>query len=215
MDFFKAMPREKNRFGLRVLLVFLGVICQGFGVYWLNKVKFGTDPCTVMNMALSEKIGLTYGTTLLIFNCILFVFVIIFGIKQIGIGTLANMVVVGYTVDFCEWIFRNKLTDEFFEPFKTRVIILVPALIIFIMGAALYMAVDLGSSPYDAAPAIISGKIKKVPFMVVRISWDAIMAVIGFALGGTVGIVTVCVSLFLGPMITAIKNFLKKVCGFK
>jgi len=215
IKFFTDMPKEKNRFGLRVLLVFIGVICQGFGVYWLNKVKFGTDPCTVMNMALSEKIGLSYGTTLLIFNIILFIFVIIFGIKEIGIGTLANMVVVGYTVDFCNWIFKNRLTDEFFAPMKTRVLILIPAIIWFILAAALYMAVDLGQSPYDATPAIIASKMPKVPFTVVRICWDGFMTLVGLLLGGRVGVVTVAVVLFLGPAITFIKNMLRKAFGFK
>lgn len=215
LKFFTDMPKEKNRFGLRVLLVFIGVICQGFGVYWLNKVKFGTDPCTVLNMAISEKIGLSYGNTLLIFNIILFIFVIIFDIKEIGIGTLANMVVIGYTVDFCNWIFKDVFTDEFFAPMKTRVIILIPALIWFILAAALYMAVDLGQSPYDATPAIIARKIKKVPFTVVRIAWDVFMTVVGFLMGGTVGVVTVAVALFLGPAITWIKNMLRKAFGFK
>lgn len=215
IQFFTSMPKEKNRFGLRVLLVFIGVICQGFGVYWLNKVKFGTDPCTVLNMAVSQKVGLSYGTTLLIFNIILFLFVLLFGIREIGIGTLANMVVVGYTVDFCEWIFRNTLTDEFFAPMKTRIGILIPALIWFIFAAALYMAVDLGQSPYDAAPAIIASKLPKIPFTYVRIAWDVFMTLAGFLLGGTVGVVTVAIALFLGPAITFCKNMLRKIFGFK
>jgi len=205
---------EKNRFGLRVILVFIGVICQGIGVYWLNKVKFGTDPCTVLNMALSNKLALSYGTTLLIFNIILFAFVCIFEIKQIGIGTLANMVVVGYTVDFCEWLMRNRLTDEFFSSMKVRILILIPALIWFILAAALYMAVDLGQSPYDATPAIIAKKIPKIPFTIVRICWDVFMTVTGFLLGGTVGVVTVAVALFLGPAITFVKLSFKKIFGF-
>lgn len=214
IEFFLAMPREKNRFGLRVLLVFIGVICQGFGVYWLNRIRFGTDPCTVFNMGISGKVGLSYGTTLLIFNVILFIFVILFGINEIGIGTLANMVVVGYTVDFCEWAFRHRLAEEFFEPMKTRVFILVLALIWFILAAALYMAVDLGQSPYDATPAIISSKMPRIPFTVIRICWDGFMAVAGFLLGGTVGIVTVVIALFLGPAITFMKLLFKKIFGF-
>ena len=214
IEFFKDMPKEKNRFGLRVALVFIGVFFQGFGVYWLNKIAFGTDPCTVLNMAVASKIGLSYGNTLLIFNCILFLIVIKFGIKQIGIGTLANMIVIGYTVDFFNWAFRDIFPDSFFEPFKTRVIILIPALIVFIVAASLYMAVDLGQSPYDAVPMIIAKKNPKLKFVWVRICWDAVMTLAGFLLGGTVGIVTVCVALFIGPCVTAIKNILRKALGF-
>lgn len=215
VKFFTDMPKEKNRFGLRVIMVIVAVICQGMGVYWLNNIKFGTDPCAVLNYGISGKTGISFGTTLLIYNCILFVFVIFLKIKEIGIGTLANMILVGYSADFCQWFFGNILPSDFFESFKTRAIILVPALIWFIISAATYMAVDLGQSPYDAMPKIISERLPKVPFTVVRIGWDFSMAFVGFLLGGTVGIVTVLMCLALGPAITAVTLFLRKNLGFK
>ena len=215
------MPVEKNRFGLRVVLVIIGVICQGIGVYWLTNIAFGTDPYTVFNLGLSKILGLSYGTTIFIFNCILFLIVIIFGIKQIGVGTLANMVLVGYSCDFCGWVMGHVLPDGFFDNLKTRIILLVPALVWFIFAASLYMAVDLGQSPYDATPAIIASKFPKVPFMVIRMGWDITWTVIGFFLvksvgmSEQVGIVTVAIAFFLGPVITLLKKLLAKLFGFK
>lgn len=214
LAFFKDMPAEKNRFGLRVLLAIIGVIVQGCGVYWLTQIKFGTDPCTVTNLGISYHIGLSYGTTLLIFNCILFLVLIRFDIKRIGIGTLANMVLVGYSADFTGWVMSHFLPEGFFDAFSTRVIILFPGLLIMIFGAAMYMAVDLGQSPYDAIPFIITNK-SKLPFLAVRIGWDAAFTIIGFFLGGTVGVVTVLIALFLGPVITLVKNWFTKIFGFK
>ncbi len=215
IKFFTDMPKEKNKFSLRVIMVIIAVICQGFGVYWLTNLNFGTDPCTVMNLGISSKIGLSYGNTLFLYNCLLFIAVLLFGIKEIGVGTLANMVLVGYSADFFSWLFGKLLPADFFDDFKTRVIILIPALIWFVIAAATYMAVDLGQSPYDAVPAIIAGKIKKVPFMAVRMAWDFTMAIIGFFFGSTVGVVTLFICLGLGPAITWIKNFLRKKCGFE
>lgn len=215
ITFFTDMPKNKNRFSLRVIMVIIAVFCQGIGVYWLSQVNFGTDPCTSMNLGLSEKLGFTYGNTLLIFNCILFLFVILFGIKEIGVGTLANMVIVGYAADFTGWVMKHFLPDNFFSDFKTRVIILVPALIWFIIAAATYMAVDLGQSPYDAVPAIISSKLPKIPFTIVRMVWDISFIIVGFLLGSTIGLVTVFIAFCLGPAITLIKNLLKKVFHFE
>lgn len=219
LKFFTDMPKEKNRFGLRVVMVLIAVFCQGIGVYWLTQVNFGTDPCTTMNQGLLGLIRqvyppMTYGSTILIYNIILFTIVILLDIKQIGIGTLANMIIVGYAADFSGWVMGKILPENFFDSFPTRVIILIPALIWFIIAAATYMAVDLGQSPYDAVPAIISSKVKKIPFTVIRILWDGSMVLAGFLLGSTIGAVTVLIALFLGPAITFVKTLLKKICKF-
>ena len=99
---------------MRAVLVITAVCCQGFGVYWLKNVNFGTDPCSVLNLGIADKIGLDFGTTLLIFNIILFMFVLAFGREQIGLGTLANAILVGYSADFTGWVFSKILPEGFF-----------------------------------------------------------------------------------------------------
>ena len=61
---------------------------------------FGTDPFTAMNLGISEKIGLLLGHWQLLFNLILFIFVVFGDRRQIGIGTVANMVLVGNSGTF-------------------------------------------------------------------------------------------------------------------
>ena len=64
---------------------------------------------------------------------------------------------------------------------------------------------DLGGSPYDVLPFIISARLPRVPFKVIRIAWDTAFLVLGFAIGGTVGIVTILIAFFLGPAISWFK----------
>lgn len=68
------------------------------------------------------------------------------------------------------------------------------------------MCAGLGSSPYDALPFIIANHVKKVPFKIVRMIWDISFMAAGFLLGGDVGIVTVLVAFFLGPVITWVQK---------
>ncbi len=208
---------KKNKPIQRIILVLIGVFCMGFGLYWLDHIQFGTDSWTTFNLAISHKVGVDYGTTILVTNILLFISVLIWGRREIGIGTIANMVIVGYAKDFFEWLFSKIfiIPDSFFEPMLNRCIVLFPALAWFVFFAAIYMAVDLGTSPYDAVPNILSRKVfKNIPFMFVRIAYDALWAVIGFFLGGTVGAVTVLIALGLGPCITWVKKKLEKVFGF-
>ena len=90
----------------------------------------------------------------------------------------------------------------FFEATVNRYILLIPSLAVFLLGAAAYMCAGLGSSPYDALPFIISARVKKVSFKIVRMIWDISFMAAGFLLGGDVGIVTILVAFFLGPIIT-------------
>ena len=55
-DFFTHMYRRKN-FIPRLLLVLFAVILMGFCLSWLVLCDMGTDPCTMMNLAISDKGG--------------------------------------------------------------------------------------------------------------------------------------------------------------
>ena len=83
-------------------------------------------------------------------------------------------------------------------------------MILFILAAALYMDVDMGTAPYDAIPIIISGHLPKVPFKVIRIAFDFSVTMIGFSFGGKIGAMTVIMILALGPVIQWLGDIMKK-----
>lgn len=86
-----------------------------------------------------------------------------------------------------------------------RVGFLIPGLIIFVVAAAVYMQSGHGTAPYDAVSFLISDKIEKYTgkntFRVVRIIYDLVATCIGFAAGGEVGIMTVCMVIMMGPTV--------------
>ena len=128
---------------------------------------------------------------------------------MIGFGTIGNMCFLGYISDFFRWIWSLLLPAGFFGVLVNRYMLLIPSLAIFLLGAAAYMCAGLGSSPYDALPFIISSHVKKVSFKVVRMIWDISFMAAGFLLGGDVGIVTILVAFFLGPIITWVQRKLE------
>ena len=85
------------------------------------------------------------------------------------------------------------------ETLTVKLIVFVPAMIMFLMAVSLYMVVDLGVSPYDAIPQVIAARTKK-PFSMVRLGWDVLFLALGFLLGGTVGLVTLVTGFCLGPI---------------
>ena len=73
------------------------------------------------------------------------------------------------------------------------------------------MCAGIGSSPYDAVPFIISEHVKKPNFKGVRMIWDIGFMLAGLLLGGDVGVVTVAVAFFLGPVITYVQKRLNRL----
>lgn len=201
--FIQGMYQKKN-FGVRLAAVILSVIVMGFALSLLVLVDLGIDPCTSMNLAISEKIGMGIGNWQALLNTIIFVFVILLGRENIGFGTLANMFLVGYSLQFFSWVWDKILPAGLFDSMAVRILVLIPALAIFVVSAAVYMDVKLGTAPYDAIAFIIAKWMPKVPFRLIRMAFDFTVIVIAFLFGGKIGIVTILMGFTLGPVIGAV-----------
>ncbi|MBQ9589250.1 MAG: hypothetical protein IJR29_03590 [Butyrivibrio sp.] len=202
---------SQKDFKKRMILMCVGVFFMGFFLSFLIKVDLGTDPCTFMNLTLSRAIGISFGTWQLILNAILFIFVILFGRKFIGFGTIANMVFIGYIADFFVWLWEKCIPENYFTDMPYRAVIFLLALFMFIVAVSFYINANMGVSPYDAIPQIISERVfKKVPFAVVRICFDFLVIIIGVIFKGTPNIGIVLMALFLGPIISVVGKFINK-----
>ena len=198
MKCFARPPKFRNR----MIMMVCGVLAQGMGLSLLRSVNLGTDPCSCLTQGVTNFVPLSFGTCQLLCHLVTFLFVIRFDTGMIGFGTVGNMCFLGYISDFFKWVWTLVLPAGFFDAAMNRYLLLIPSLAVFLLGAAAYMCAGLGSSPYDALPFIISGHVKKFSFKVVRMIWDISFMAAGFLLGGDVGIVTVLVAFFLGPIIT-------------
>lgn len=204
---------SKNR--RRIFLVALAVIGMGFSLSFLIRTNLGGDPYTCMNLAIADRLKISFGHWQALLNVLLLVIVFSCDRSLIGIGTVANMLFVGYCVDFFTWV------EDFFLPeeitsLTVRGIIAVPALLLFTLSAALYLCCELGVAPYDAIAFLLHKGITKrkrlqaLPFRAVRIPYDFLVCGICLLFGGYIGVVTLFISLFLGPMVDATRKFLTK-----
>lgn len=202
---------ETPDFMKRLVVMLIGVFLMGFFLSFLIKVDLGTDPCTFMNLTISRKLGILFGTWQLALNAVLFVIVILFGKKCIGFGTIANMVFIGYIADFFGWLWDKTIPERYFTEFPSRAVIFALALLLFIISVSFYINADMGVSPYDAMPQIISDRVlTKVPYFIIRIGYDFLVIVIGVMFGGTPNIGIILMALFLGPIISVVGKFLGK-----
>lgn len=193
------MKRKKTKeWIIRSLYAFIGVAILAFGAATLRIGQVGLDPYTAANIGIGSVLGLSLGVYQLIINIIILVLVFIFGRKYIGIGTVINMVLTGFFIDFYTWIYTT------FIPIKINVfsqsLLLIVGIIIFTFGASFYMSAKLGNAPYDAIAPIIVER-TKASYRVVRVIQDIIFVILAFVFGGPVGIGTIINAFFTGPLI--------------
>lgn len=197
------------KFFKRMLFMMGGVIMMGIGLSILRDINLGTDACSCFAQGLTCFLPFGFGTCLLLFNIVTLCFVLKLDIGMIGFGTLGNMLCLGYISDFFKWIWSVVLPAGFFELNIVRYVLLLPALVIFMVGAGAYMCSGLGAAPFDALPFIISNHVRKLPFKAVRILWDLFFMIMGTILGGDFGIVTILSAFCLGPIISWVQKKLE------
>ncbi|NLP33961.1 MAG: Tat pathway signal sequence [Clostridiales bacterium] len=186
----------------RVIMTVIGVLVAGFSVGMFNFSAFGMDPFQVFAHGVWNHMPIGFGTFYTILNLIMLIFIFIIDRKKIGLGTVINILLLGYVVEFSSWLFETRIPNP---TISIRILFLIVGIIILCFGSSLYFVGDLGVSTYDAVALILSEK-KVARFQYCRIGSDLICTIIGFVLGATVGIGTLVTAFFMGPIIAFFNN---------
>lgn len=196
-----ARPRMERR----IPAVLLSILMMGFCVAVLDRINFGTDPCSCLNMGISRAIGWSFGTWQMTCNIGLFLIVICFDTSRIGLGTFVNALGVGYAADFFMFLLDFFPGINAAMPMLWRIAIFLPVGLLFLLVVSVYIVVDMGVAPYDAMPQIIAGR-TGIAFTWTRTAWDVAVILGALALGSRVGPMTLLVAFCLGPMVGVVSK---------
>ena len=186
-----------NEFKKRLIMCVTGVFLSGVAAGIFGFTAFGMDPFQVFAHGLWGLTPISFGTFYVILNGILLVFMFFFNRRMIGLGTIINLFLLGYVVEY-----TDVLLDRIFPSPAVflRVLLMILALVLASLAASLYFVADMGVSAYDWIALTISEK-KGWAFRLVRITTDFICVLIGGQLGATVGAGTVLTAFCMGPVI--------------
>ncbi|MGP4061607.1 YczE/YyaS/YitT family protein [Halobacillus sp. H74] len=187
--------RKKREVMLRWSFFCIGLVILGLGISMTMQVKeFGIGPWDVFHYGLFLKFGLTVGSWAIIAGLVI-VLVSAFIQKRIPqSGTILNMVFIGVFIDFFNWILPEP------ETFVMQSFIFISGTFVIALGIGIYVAPDIGAGPRDSLMLLITDATGwKVS--TVRNGIEILVAVLGFSLGGPVGIGTVFIALFLGTLV--------------
>lgn len=200
------MNREKLI--LRIFLSIIGMFILGTGVSIIIKSNLGVDPASTLQLGLVNILGFSYGTCAMIYNIIILSIIFFIDKKYINISSVLAIFVIGYTVDFMLHLMSGVAIEEM--AIITRITLLLIGAFICSFGVTIYILSDLGIGATDCVAEIISDKLDK-PYRIVRMFSDLLFVVIGYFLGGPVGIGTIILAIIVGPFIQISRKILHSV----
>lgn len=190
----------------RLLFVFLSITCSAFGVSCYYACGLGADPISVFVDGQHAILGLTYGQVTTINNVVLVALMFIFARRYFHIGTIVSCFLTGPLIDLFEGMISNAFPAET-SALGIKIAILAVGVLTMALGVAFFITVDLGVGAFDFPPLKLRDA-TRLELRWTRMIFDAIYVVIGFLMGGVVGVGTIVGVLLTGPVMSF---FMKRI----
>lgn len=207
--------RSLREMAVRVVLLLIGLWIAHLGVTLFLQTNLGSDPFNVFVQGLFRAIpwpdwaGMTHGRVHLLVSLLIMVLLLVVDRSYVGIGTVLCMALGGPIIDvYTLWLapFLNETL-----PLAVRVPMLAVGCVILAFGMTIVIRSQAGTGPNDLVAVVLSDKSGK-PFGPVRIGVDLTFALVGFALGGVVGIGTIICAFLVGPAAQLFFPVSEKIC---
>lgn len=180
---------------LKYIKLISGLFFCAIGIVTILNADLGLSPWDVLNQGLNKQMGITLGQA----NIGIGLIVILIGLyfkQPLGSGTVLNVMLVGIFIDFL--IELNII--PWVNGIQNQIILFIIGLIIFSLGSYMYISTGCGCGPRDGLMVVLT---KKTGFSVgkIRLCLETSAMIVGYFLGGRVGIGTVIFSLITGYII--------------
>ncbi|KKK39780.1 membrane protein [Mesobacillus campisalis] len=180
---------------LRWSFFVFGLMVLALGVALTVKGKLlGIGPWDVLHYGLSLKIGLTIGSWSILTGFLLLAASALATKKIPQIGAFLNMLLLGIFIDVFIWLLPS------IDSVIGAVISFILGIVLIGYGIGLYVSADLGSGPRDSIMIMLVAK-TGWSIQWVRNGMELFVLILGWILGGPVGIGTVIIAFFLGPIV--------------
>ena len=174
----------------RLLRILLGLSIYSFGVYLTIYANIGLAPWDCLGMGIAKHTPLNYGSSMVLIGVSAIIVQLILR-EPIGFATLFDAIITG---NLTQLLCDISPYPENHSLWLGSIFMLFGFLFIA-LGMYVYMKAEQGCGPKDGLLIAIGKRLPKIPIGVVEILLFAFVTLIGWMLGGTVGIGTL-ISIF-------------------
>ena len=190
---------NKNQTPLAILLNMLlaagSLFVNGFGIYLTIQANLGAAPWDVLNLGISRTLGILYGTASVAVSLTILLIDILLR-EPIGIAMFIDAFVVGKAVDFFNWLHPVPKCGSLL----TGIPVMLLGLVVLAYTQYTYMLAALGCGPRDTLLVGLAKRVRRVPIGAVSIALLSTATLVGWLLGGPVGIGTLICAFAAGPI---------------
>ena len=172
--------------------IIFGLVIYSFGVYLTIYANIGLAPWDCLGIGIAKHTPLNYGSSMVLIGVCAIVIQLILR-ERIGFATLFDALITGRLTQF----FINISPYPENHSLWLGIIFMLFGFLFIALGMYVYMSAECGCGPKDGLLIAIGKRMPKIPIGVVEMLLWTVVTLIGWLLGGTVGIGTV-ISVFIG-----------------
>jgi uncharacterized membrane protein YczE len=177
----------------RLIRLNIGLFLYGFTMAMMVESSLGLDPWDVFHEGVTRHVDLSFGQVVIVTGAL--VLLLWIPLRQLpGIGTVLNVIVIGLAADLGIAVITQP------DDLWLRALLLLAGIVGNGFAGALYIGAALGPGPRDGLwLGLVRRTGRSIRFW--RTAIEVTVLVVGFALGGTVGVGTVLYALAIGPLV--------------
>jgi uncharacterized membrane protein YczE len=183
-----------NTFLRDFIVIQIGFLLYGLAIALIVRANLGTGTWLVLEVALANILGIKIGTMTVYMGFLVLIIALVLR-EQVGWGTLGNILSIG------PWL--NLSLDLISTPknnLALQIAMFLLGVLIQGIATAVYIGVDAGAGPRDSLMLAIQ-RTTGVSLRVARGAIEIIVVLIGWLLGGPLGMGTVVFALLIGPSV--------------
>ncbi|MGH8879787.1 MAG: YczE/YyaS/YitT family protein [Stackebrandtia sp.] len=181
-----------GRLAVRLPLLLFGLYLYGAALAMIIKADLGPTPWDVLHTGVIRHVPLSFGTIVVLVSVL--VLPLWIPLKQkVGLGTIANALLVGPSADLTLWLLPTS------DALPIRIGLLIAGVLLNGVATAMYIGSQFGPGPRDGLMtglARVSGR----SIRLVRTVLEVTVVIVGWLLGGIVGLGTLLYAVAIGPV---------------
>lgn len=181
----------RERLPRRLFQLLIGLVGYGASISLMLRAHLGNQPWDVLHQGIALRTGLSVGTVLIIVGAAVLLCWIPLR-QRPGIGTIANIVVIGLVVDVANQVLPEP------SHVLARWAFMIGGIVLCGFASGLYIGANLGPGPRDGLMTGLAARTWSLR------GWRTMLEIgvvaVGFALGGKAGLGTVLYALAIGPL---------------
>ena len=190
-----APPRVRGGLVARLVSLAAGLFVFAVAIVLQLESRLGLSPWDTLHQGIAKHTPLSFGVASICVGVVVTTVAWLLG-ARIGIGTVANAVLVGGFIQALTAIGPvDRLSGD---SLGVRIGLLAVTMPLIGIGSALYLGAWLGAGPRDSL-MVVGGERTGIRLGLVRGALELAVLGAGFALGGTIGVGTVIFALGVGP----------------